>query len=140
LAPGKATPTADASGASPKVDREFCVMSALHGSLVPVPKPLLYCDDASIVGTPFYLMERLRGRVFFEYATPTLDAAARRACYDSMCRTMAAIHRFDWQAAGLTDFGRPGNYFGRQIKRWSEQWFDGFHRATVPNVLKRSRE
>jgi aminoglycoside phosphotransferase (APT) family kinase protein len=115
-------PASSLSRSAHSIDREFRVMSALHGSEVPVPKPILYCDDASIVGTPFYLMERLRGRVFFEYATPTLDAVARRACFDSMCRTMAAIHRFDWQAAGLATFGRPGNYFERQIKRWSEQW------------------
>jgi aminoglycoside phosphotransferase (APT) family kinase protein len=115
-------PATSLSRSAHSIDREFRVMSALHGSEVPVPKPLLYCDDASIVGTPFYLMERLHGRVFFEYATPTLDAASRRAGYDSMCRTMAAVHRFDWQAAGLGDFGRPGNYFERQIKRWSEQW------------------
>jgi aminoglycoside phosphotransferase (APT) family kinase protein len=115
-------PATSLSRSAHSIDREFRVMSALHGSEVPVPKPLLYCDDASIVGTPFYLMERLHGRVFFEYATPTLDAASRRAIYDSMCRTMAAVHRFDWLAAGLGDFGRPGNYFERQIKRWSEQW------------------
>ena len=104
------------------IDREFRVLSALHGSEVPVPQPILFCKDADIVGTPFYLMERLQGRVFFEYAIPVLAPDERRACYDSMCRTMAAIHRFDWQAAGLADFGRPGNYFERQIKRWSEQW------------------
>jgi aminoglycoside phosphotransferase (APT) family kinase protein len=104
------------------IDREFRVLTALRGSAVPVPKAILYCADPDIVGTPFYLMERLRGRVFFDYATPALDEESRRACYDSMCRTMAAIHRFDWRAAGLADFGRPGNYFERQIKRWSEQW------------------
>ena len=104
------------------IDREFRVLSALRGSAVPVPNPILYCDDSSVVGTPFYLMERLNGRVFFEYATPALSPDARRACYDSMCKTMAAIHSFDWQGAGLADFGRPGNYFERQLKRWSEQW------------------
>ena len=115
-------PASSLSRSAHSVDREFRVLSALHGSEVPVPKPILFCDDVDTVGTPFYLMERLRGRVFFEYAMPTLDADERRASYDSMCRTMAAIHGFDWQAAGLSDFGRPGSYFERQIKRWSEQW------------------
>jgi aminoglycoside phosphotransferase (APT) family kinase protein len=104
------------------VDREFRVLGALHGSAVPVPNPILYCADPNLVGTPFYLMERLEGRVFFEYATPALTPEARRACYDSMCGTMAALHRFDWQAAGLGDYGRPGNYFERQIRTWSERW------------------
>ncbi len=104
------------------IDREFRVLSALHGSEVPVPRPILFCEDAGIVGTPFYLMERLQGRVFPDYAMPGVAPDERAAFYDSMCRAMAAIHRFDWRAAGLADFGRPGNYFERQIKRWSEQW------------------
>jgi aminoglycoside phosphotransferase (APT) family kinase protein len=115
-------PTSSLSRSAHSIDREFRVLSALHGSEVPVPRPMLYCADAEIVGTPFYLMERLQGRVFFEYAIPGLSPDERRACYDSMCRTMAAIHRFDWHAAGLADFGRPGGYFERQIKRWSDQW------------------
>jgi aminoglycoside phosphotransferase (APT) family kinase protein len=104
------------------IDREFRVLSALHGSAVPVPRPIVYCAGTGIVGTPFYLMERLKGRVFFDYATPALSPKERRSAFDSMCRTMAAVHRFDWESAGLGDFGRPGNYFERQIKRWSEQW------------------
>ncbi len=115
-------PASSLSRSAHSIDREFRILSALHGSEVPVPRPIVYCADADIVGTPFYLMERLQGRVFFDYAIPGLAPADRRACYDSMCRTMAAIHRFDWQAAGLADFGRPGSYFERQIKRWSDQW------------------
>jgi aminoglycoside phosphotransferase (APT) family kinase protein len=115
-------PASSLSRSAHSIDREFRVLSSLHGSEVAVPRPMLYCADAEVVGTPFYLMERLHGRVFFEYAMPGLDPDERRACYDSMCRTMAAIHRFDWRAAGLADFGRPGSYFERQIKRWSEQW------------------
>jgi aminoglycoside phosphotransferase (APT) family kinase protein len=126
-------PASSLSRSAHSIDREFRVLSALHGSEVPVPKPILYCDDADIVGTSFYLMERLRGRVLFEYAMPTLDADERRASYDSMCRTLAAIHRFDWQAAGLSDFGKPGNYFERQIKRWSEQW-ERLRSADNPSV------
>ena len=104
------------------IDREFRVMSALHGSAVPVPKPILYCPETDVVGTPFYLMERLRGRVFSNYGMLALSPAARRACYESMCRTMAAIHSFNWAGAGLADYGRPGNYFERQLSRWSKQW------------------
>jgi aminoglycoside phosphotransferase (APT) family kinase protein len=126
-------PASSLSRSAHSIDREFRVLSALHGSEVPVPKPILYCDEADIVGTSFYLMEQLRGRVLFEYAMPTLDADERRASYDSMCRTMAAIHCFDWQAAGLSDFGRPGNYFERQIKRWSEQW-ERLRSADNPSV------
>lgn len=104
------------------IDREFRIMSALHGSDVPVPKPLLYHAQTDILDTPFYLMERLDGRIFDEYAMPGLSPEARRACYDAMGDAMAAMHRFDWQAAGLADYGRAGNYFARQFKRWSEQW------------------
>jgi aminoglycoside phosphotransferase (APT) family kinase protein len=104
------------------IDREFRVLSALQGSAVPIPKPILYCTEPDIVGTPFYLMERLHGRVFSDNAIPTLSAPARLACYESMCRTLAALHAFDWRSAGLADYGRPGNYFERQLSRWSQQW------------------
>lgn len=104
------------------IDREFRVISALHGSDVPVPGPLLYHAGQDVVGTPFYLMERLHGRVFHDYALQTLSRDQRAACYESMCRVMAAMHRFDWASVGLADFGRPGNYFERQLKRWSDQW------------------
>ncbi|HEU0220706.1 MAG TPA: phosphotransferase family protein [Paracoccaceae bacterium] len=104
------------------IDREFRVLTALHGSAVPVPEPILYHESADILDTPFYLMERLEGRVFHSYALPGLPPDQRRACFASMGRVMAALHRFDWRAAGLADFGRPGNYFARQFARWSQQW------------------
>jgi aminoglycoside phosphotransferase (APT) family kinase protein len=115
------------------IEREFRVMSALYGSDVPVPKPLLYHTDAAVVGTPFYLMERLHGRVFPAYQLPGLSPQDRHACYMSMCAVMAAMHNFDWQAAGLADFGRPGNYFERQLSRWSQQW-EQFRSADNPYV------
>jgi aminoglycoside phosphotransferase (APT) family kinase protein len=115
------------------IDREFAVMSALYGSDVPVPKPLLFHTEPAVVGTPFYLMERLRGRVFSTYELPGLAPIERRACYDSMCAAMAAIHNFDWQAAGLADYGRPGNYFERQLSRWSQLW-DQFRTADNPYI------
>ena len=104
------------------IDREYRVLSALQGSAVPVPKPLHYCADREVIGTPFYLMERLRGRVLDEFSTAGLAPDERRVLYDSMGATMAAIHRLDVAALGLSDYGRPGNYFARQLKRWSEQW------------------
>jgi len=104
------------------IDREFRVLAALQGSAVPVPQPLLYCDDRSVLGTPFYLMQRLQGRVFHAFSTPGVGAAERAAMFDAMVATMAAIHRIDVAAVGLADYGRPGNYFARQLRRWSEQW------------------
>lgn len=115
------------------IHREFRVMSALCGSAVPVPKPLLFHPGADVVGTPFYLMERLRGRVFSTYQLPGLSPDERRRCYESMCAVMAAMHNFDWQAAGLCDYGRPGNYFERQLSRWSKQW-EQFRVADNPYV------
>ena len=104
------------------IDREFRIYTALHGSDLPVPRPLHYCFDREVLGTPFYLMERLHGRVFDAYATPGLRREERAALFDAMLRAMAALHRLDFKALGLADYGRPGNYFARQLKRWSEQW------------------
>ncbi len=115
-------PSAMLSGSAHLIDREFRVMSALYGSEVPVPRPILYHAERDVVGTPFYLMERIEGRVLHDYAMPGLSPAARGRSYDAMCRAMAAIHRFDWRAAGLSGYGREGNYFARQLNRWSEQW------------------
>lgn len=104
------------------IDREYRVLTALQGSPVPAPKPYRYCEDRTIVGTPFYLMEWLDGRVFSEFATPGATREARAEIFRSMCSTLAAIHKLDYLALGLGDFGKPGNYFARQLKRWSTQW------------------
>lgn len=104
------------------IDREFRVLKALHGSAVPVPQPLHYCSDRDVLGTPFYLMEWLQGRVFESFSTPGFTRDERRAAFESMCAAMAAIHRLDYRALGLADFGRPGNYFARQLSRWSSMW------------------
>lgn len=106
------------------IDREWRVLTALRGTPVPVPvpAPLHYCADRAVLGTPFYLMEKLDGRVFHQFATPGLGREERTALYESMVATMAAIHRLDVGALGLADYGRAGNYFARQLKRWSEQW------------------
>lgn len=104
------------------IDREFRVLKTLAASDVPVPEVYHYHDDASVLGTPFYLMQWLEGRVFTAYATPGLAAEERRKLYASMCETMAQVHRLDFRAAGLGDYGREGNYFRRQISRWSQLW------------------
>ena len=115
-------PAGDILPSAHAVDREYRVMDALSGSDVPVPELVLFEEDEAVVGTPFYLMERLDGRVFPDYALPGLAPAERRAMYFSMAETLAALHRVDWRAAGLEGFGKPGNYFTRQIGRWSKQW------------------
>jgi aminoglycoside phosphotransferase (APT) family kinase protein len=104
------------------VDREHRVLSALFGSRVPVPKTLLFCDDASVIGTPFYFMERLDGRVFHDAAMPELTPPGRTAVIMQMAETLAALHDIDPATVGLGDFGRPSKYFERQIKRWTRQY------------------
>jgi aminoglycoside phosphotransferase (APT) family kinase protein len=114
--PGPLLPSAHA------VDREYRILKALAGSSVPVPQVVLFHGEDDVVGTPFYLMERLDGRVFHDTALPGVAPAERRAMYFAMADTLAALHGFDWQAAGLTDFGKPGNYYARQLARWGRQW------------------
>ena len=93
------------------IDREYRVMSALQDSCVPVPRMLAYCDDPSVVGRDFYLMEFIDGRVFVDQSLPGLQPAQRGAIYDEMNRVIAALHAVDYQAAGLEDYGKPGSYF-----------------------------
>lgn len=104
------------------VDREYRVMKALEGTDVPVARVLCYCGDASVIGTPFYVMEFVAGRIFWDPALPELPAVQRAAVYRDMNRVVAALHRIDPAAAGLGDFGRPGNFFERQIARWTKQY------------------
>lgn len=114
--PGKLLPSAHA------VDREFKVMKALYGTDVPVPRVLALCTDDSIIGTMFYVMENVEGRVFYDPRLPEQTKAERAAMVDDMNRVIAALHRVDHAAIGLADFGKPGNYFQRQIARWSQQY------------------
>ncbi|MBC7637083.1 MAG: phosphotransferase family protein [Acetobacteraceae bacterium] len=114
--PGPLMPSAHA------IDREYRVQSALAATNVAVPHLLFYEADAAIIGTPFYVMERLDGRVFADGALSGVTAAERGAMYQSMAETMARLHRVDYAAIGLGDYGRPGNYFARQIARWTRQW------------------
>ena len=104
------------------VDREHRVMSALAATDVPVPKMVLFHAERDVVGTPFYMMERLPGRVFAQYALPGMEPAERRVIYLAMADTMARLHKVDWAAIGLADYGRAGGYFTRQLARWSKQW------------------
>jgi aminoglycoside phosphotransferase (APT) family kinase protein len=105
-----------------QVEREYRVISALYGGMVPVPRPILLCEDAEIIGTPFYVMEYVEGRVVTTLDTPDIGAAERPALFQSMIETMAALHSVDWRAVGLADFGKPDNYLSRQIERWSGQY------------------
>lgn len=104
------------------IDREYRVLEALHGTAVPVPRPILYHAGPEVLGTPFYLMEHLEGRVFPDAALPGMDPDERRAIYLDMARTLAVLHGIDPGAVGLGDYGRPGDYFRRQLSRWSRQW------------------
>ncbi|MEH6551764.1 MAG: phosphotransferase [Pseudomonadales bacterium] len=104
------------------VDREFKVISALANTAVPVAQAYHLCEDDSIVGSMFYLMEYIDGRVMWDPALPEQTNAGRAAIYTEMNRVLAALHSVDIEAAGLSDYGRPGNYYERQIGRWSTQY------------------
>lgn len=104
------------------IEREFRVMSALAGTDVPVPRMHLLCEDESVIGRAFYVMAHLDGRVLWDPTLPGFAPAGRAALYDEMNRVIAALHRVDPAAVGLADYGRPGNYFERQIARWHRQY------------------
>ena len=104
------------------IEREFRVMRALAGTGVPVARMLAMCEDESVIGRAFYIMEHVEGRVLWDQGLPGLEAAERAALYDEMNRVMAELHRLDPGTLGLADFGRPGNYFERQIARWTRQY------------------
>ena len=104
------------------VDREYRVIRALADTNVPVPQALHLCEDESLIGSVFYVMEFVTGRTFWDPALPELDNDGRRRCYTEMNQTLAAIHSVDVDAAGLSNFGRPGNYFERQFDRWCQQY------------------
>lgn len=115
-------PEGDLLPSAHAVDREYRVMTALAGTDVPVPRTYCYCDDRSLVGTPFFVMEFAAGRQFWNPALPELPSAQRTALWDDINRVLAALHRVDYAAIGLADYGRPGNYFERQVARWTKQY------------------
>lgn len=104
------------------IEREYAVMKALAQTAVPVPRMLALCEDAGVIGTPFYVMAHVDGRIFWDPAVPEVSRADRASIYDDMNRVLAALHAVDPQAAGLGNFGKPGNYFARQIARWGDQY------------------
>jgi aminoglycoside phosphotransferase (APT) family kinase protein len=104
------------------IEREFRVMHALAGRGVPVARMHVLCEDESVIGRAFYVMEYVEGRVLWDQALPGFTRDGRAAIYDEMNRVIAALHSVDVQAAGLADYGKPGNYFDRQIGRWSKQY------------------
>ena len=99
------------------IEREFAVMKGLHGTDVPVAQMHVLCDDESVIGRAFYVMEFVQGRVLWDQSLPGMTPAERGAIYDEMNRVISLLHTLDYQAIGLGDYGKPGNYFARQIDR-----------------------
>jgi aminoglycoside phosphotransferase (APT) family kinase protein len=104
------------------IDREFRVMDALNKAGFPTPRQHALCNDESVIGCAFYIMEFVEGRVLWDQALPGMSAGERAAIYDEMNRVMAQLHTIDPAAIGLAGFGKPGNYFARQIDRWTRQY------------------
>lgn len=117
------------------VDREFRVMQALASTEVPVPKMRVLCDDDSVIGSMFYLMDFLDGRIMWDAALPEQTPAERTAIYDAMNKVLADLHNVDIEKAGLSDYGKPGNYFERQLSRWTKQ-YRASETETVPSMEK----
>lgn len=113
-----------------QVDREYRAMKALAGH-IPVPVMRALCTDPEVIGTTFYVMDYLEGRIFRDAALPGLSPAERSAIYDELNATLAKLHAVDFEAAGLGDYGRPGNYFERQVARWTRQYRDAAS-ETIP--------
>ena len=114
--PGRLLPTAH------MVEREYRVLRALAGTGVPVPTVALLCEDDSVIGTPFFVMQFVEGRIFWDPTLPALSPAERGAIYSEMNRVLSLIHSVDYASVGLAGFGKPGNYFARQIDRWTQQY------------------
>jgi len=104
------------------IEREFAVMGGLHGTDVPVPRMHVLCEDESVIGRAFYVMECMQGRVLWDQSLPGMAPAERAALYDEMNRVIAALHTVKFAERGLAGYGKPGNYFERQIGRWSKQY------------------
>jgi aminoglycoside phosphotransferase (APT) family kinase protein len=114
--PGKLLPSAHA------VDREYRIIAALHPTGFPVAKPYLLCEDESIIGTMFYVMDCVEGRIYWGPMLPDQTPKQRGQIYDAMNETFARLHNMDWEKLGLQDYGKPGNYVARQVSRWTKQY------------------
>ena len=104
------------------VDREYRVIAGLHPTGFPVPRPYGLCEDDAVIGAAFYVMEMVEGRTLWDGSLPGMSPAERTAHYHAMVDTLAALHTTDYQAAGLGEYGKPGNYFERQVSRWTKQY------------------
>ncbi|MBV9510823.1 MAG: phosphotransferase family protein [Caulobacteraceae bacterium] len=116
------------------VGREYRILSALQNEAPPTPRPIAFCDTDEVIGTPFYLMERVEGRIFHDAALPEAPKAERRAYYREFARTLAALHAVDWRAGGMAELARPGRFLERQVDRWERAWTGTT--ATDPNVSR----
>ena len=114
--PGKLLPSAHA------VDREYRVIAALHKVGFPVARPHVLCEDDSVIGTAFYVMDYVEGRVLWDQSLPGMTKAERGAIWDELNKVIARLHSLDYREIGLEDFGKPGNYIERQIARWTKQY------------------
>ena len=114
--PGTLLPSAHA------VDREYRIITALGPTLVPVPKTYLLCEDEDVLGTAFYVMDLVPGRVIDDQFAPDFTSRERGAVYDNLLEVLAGLHNVDYKAIGLENFGKPGNYYSRQIDRWTKQY------------------
>jgi len=115
-------PPGDLLKSAHAVDREYVVIKSLKKAGFPVPTPYLLCKDESIIGTIFYIMEFIQGRIFWDPGMPDCSKEERKAIYDDLNKNLAKLHDFNHENIGLTDFGVPGNYFSRQISRWTKQY------------------
>src|SRR2546421_2623435 len=114
--PGKLLPSAHA------VDREFRVIKALHATGFPVAQPHVLCEDESVIGTAFYVMDFVEGRVLWDQSLPGMSKAERGAIWDELNRVIALLHSIDYRSLGLETFGKAGNYIERQVARWTKQY------------------
>ena len=125
--PGKLLPSAHA------VDREYKVMTALYGENFPAPKTYALCEDPEIIGTAFFIMDFVEGRIFWDSSLSDVSPAARTPLFNALIDTLADLHMIDYKKIGLQDYGKTGNYFDRQIGRWSKQ-YKAAETATIPEM------
>ena len=114
--PGKLLPSAHA------VDREYRIIKALESTSVPVPRTLMLCEDTEVIGTIFYLMDHVEGKIHWDPTLPDSNSNDRKEIYEQTVDVLAALHSIDVEKEGLMDFGKPGNYFERQVGRWISQY------------------